>query len=248
MGATGEDNPAARQVGGGRGTPGDWAHLSPTCHSNCRTRRSLPSFGKGASVLPSGPFRHLRTPPHTPDERRPPPPLPLTHTFHSCTFQFPIPPRPAPRHDRRRPSLCPPLSESVLFCGCLPRSIAHLSLLPAPTWTPLSAGDLLCDQRCPLSRPRGQPVRRAHLLGHTRFNRTSPLQRCGGAAAAWVSGCFPCPREVSSESLLLRVCVRVGVCGGVEGWRSGWERDGGRWWTLVPWVALAVEEEAALAR
>lgn len=87
VGAAGEETPAARQVGGGAGTPGDWAHSSPTCHSNCRTRRSPASFGKGASVLPRGPFQHLRAPPPpTPDERRPPPPPPLTHTFYSCAF------------------------------------------------------------------------------------------------------------------------------------------------------------------
>ncbi|XP_053765495.1 collagen alpha-1(I) chain-like [Panthera pardus] len=53
--------------------------------------------------------------------------------------------------------------------------------------------DLLCDQRCPLSRPSGQPVRRAHLLGHTRFNRTTPLHRCGGAAAAVGLRVLPVP-------------------------------------------------------
>ena len=229
--------------------------MSPTCHSNCRTRRSLPSFGKGASVLPGGPFRHLRAPPHTPDERRPSPTPPLTHTFHSCTFHS-FPSRLALCHamiGAVRPSVHPCLYPSSSVDASQGPSHTSVSF-PPQLGHPCPPGICSVIRGVP---SRGQAVSRC--AAHTCWGTLASTAQapCSGAEEPrrpWVSGFFPCPREVSSESLLLRVCVcvcvcaRVGVCGGVEGWRSGWERDGGRWWTLVPWVALAVEEEAALAR
>ena len=196
--------------------------MSPTCHSNCRTRRSLPSFGKGASVLPSGPFRHLRAPPHTPDERRPPPTPPLTHTFHSCTFHsFPS-----------RLALCLAMIGAVRpsVHPCLyPSSSVDASQGPSHTSVsfPPQLGHPCPPGICSVIRgvpSRGQAVSRC--AAHTCWGTLASTAQapCSGAEEPrrpWVSGFFPCPREVSSESLLLRVCVCVCVCACGCVWRGG---------------------------